>query len=120
MSVMALTTILGSLVMTISWDTHPAFVLLFVAVYLPYELLYLSATLTKVAYGGWVALMVAGIVSTINLVWWWGTKIKSEYTTKEKVGGSINPADSCPRDGVLRKMIIGVHSEELEGGLCRN
>ena len=91
MSVMSLTTILGAIVMIVSWDTHPALVLLFLVIYLPYELLYLSATLTKVASGGWVALMVAGIVSVINLVWWWGSKTKSESTAKEKVsrGGSI-------------------------------
>jgi KUP system potassium uptake protein len=86
MSVMAITTLLAALTMSICWDTHPLLYGVFLLVYLPLELTYLSATLAKMASGGWVSPLVAVIVSTIKLTWWWGSSLKAEHTRRNKVG----------------------------------
>jgi KUP system potassium uptake protein len=52
MTVMTVTTCLLALVMLVTWNAHPLLVLLFLAVYLPLEGAFLSATLVKVSSGG--------------------------------------------------------------------
>jgi K+ transporter len=52
MTVMTVTTCMLALVMLVTWNTHPLLVLLFLAVYLPLEGAFLSATLVKVLSGG--------------------------------------------------------------------
>jgi hypothetical protein len=92
MTVMAITTLLAALTMSICWDTHPLLYGVFLVIYLPLELTYLSATLAKMASGGWVSPLVAVIVSTIKLTWWWGSSLKAQHTRKNKVGGATGSA----------------------------
>jgi K+ transporter len=86
MSVIVVTTLLITLVMLIVWDLHPAWAALWLLVYLPLECAFLSATLVKVVSGGWVALVVAAVVSSINIIWWWGCRVKAMGLRDKQVG----------------------------------
>eukprot|EP00879_Flechtneria_rotunda_P016144 GHRR01016888.1.p1 GENE.GHRR01016888.1~~GHRR01016888.1.p1 ORF type:complete len:883 (+),score=297.21 GHRR01016888.1:1137-3785(+) len=85
MSVMTMTTLLVALVMLMTWNLHPAIVALFLCVYLPLEGACLSATLVKIPSGGWVAILVAVILSSIKLTWWWGSSKRRQYTVNNQV-----------------------------------
>jgi K+ transporter len=69
MTVMTVTTCMLALVMLVTWNTHPLLVLLFLAVYLPLEGAFLSATLVKVSSGGRrMAACVAGAIASADTV----------------------------------------------------
>jgi K+ transporter len=71
MTVMTVTTCMLALVMLVTWNTHPLLVLLFLAVYLPLEGAFLSATLVKVSSGGnvkWQHLLLSDCTSQVVLL----------------------------------------------------
>lgn len=55
------------------------FVALFALVYLVVECAFLAGNVSKIAYGGWLTLLLSAVILFVMLVWWWARKIKNSY-----------------------------------------
>ena len=79
------TDVLISLAMLIVWQTQVLVAITFFLFFAFLDMSYVSANLEKVPHGGWFALMIAGIVFFPSVLWWWGTHIKRQRMTQDKV-----------------------------------
>jgi len=59
--------------------TKPIFIYLYLAVFLTIELSFLFANIQKFPHGGYVALVVAGVLFLVMYVWFRARKIKNRY-----------------------------------------
>jgi len=51
----------------------------FLAIYLVIEIALLVSNGVKIVHGGWLTLVLASILFTIMLCWWWARRIKNQY-----------------------------------------
>ena len=70
-----LNTILFGAVARLLWRTRPALIALGAAVFVTVEIAFFSATLTKIAHGGWVPLAIALCVFVVLVTWRRGREI---------------------------------------------
>ncbi len=63
----------------ISKRVKPGWIYLYLAVYLTIELSFLTANLDKFPHGGFVTLIVGGILFSVMLIWYKARKIKNRY-----------------------------------------
>ena len=75
---MLMTTILFSNFM-VSRRVKPAYIWLFLAVYIPLESLFLFALLQKFTHGGYITVLIGGAMFLIMYVWFKARKIKNRY-----------------------------------------
>lgn len=63
----------------VSKRVHRVLIYLFLAVYLIIEIAFLSANLIKFSHGGYITLLIGGVMFTIMYVWYRSRKIKNRY-----------------------------------------
>lgn len=64
---------------------HFALIIIFLAIYFSIEISFLIANLFKFMHGGWVTILIAGILFVIMFVWYKGRKIKNRLIQFIKV-----------------------------------
>ena len=52
---------------------------LFLLVYLLIEGVFLAGNAAKITHGGWLTILLASMVFTVMLVWWWARRIKNNF-----------------------------------------
>ncbi|KAF4463262.1 potassium uptake [Fusarium albosuccineum] len=78
-----ITTCMVSLVALIIWRIPSAIVLFVFLIFILLDSVYLSAAMNKVPDGGWFALVLSFILSTIFLLWRWGKEQQWEAELKD-------------------------------------
>jgi len=78
-------------------------ILLFLAVYVSLEGSFLVANLQKFWHGGYVSLMIAGVIILIMWVWFRATRIKKKLTEYEKLSDYIEPLKELSKDETIPK-----------------
>jgi KUP system potassium uptake protein len=84
-------------------NVKTVFVVPFVAVFFTIEFSFLTANMFKFMHGGWVTIMIAGIICTVMLVWYNARIIKNKYvqflTIKSffKIISDINKDTTIPK-----------------------
>lgn len=81
----------------------PILIYLFLAVYLTIDVTFLLANLVKFAEGGYIALLVAGLLFGVMYVWSRAGKIKSRYTEFEKIEPNIQLLGELSNDITVPK-----------------
>lgn len=94
---MLMTTILFSYYMY-SHKFNAWFVMLFLIFYLIVETSFLVANLAKFTHGGWVSVLIAGIMAGIMIIWLNANKIKLRLTEYVKIDQYIQPFKELSRD----------------------
>lgn len=74
------------LVMLMVWEINLCAATAFVLFFAFFDGVYLSANLEKVPRGGWYAIVIAGVVTSLSLIWHWGTSKRFQHINKNKVG----------------------------------
>ena len=78
-------------------------ILLFLAVYVTLEGSFLVANLQKFWHGGYVSLIIAGVIVLIMLIWFRATAIKKKLTEYEKLSDYIEPLKELSKDETIPK-----------------
>ncbi|WP_421827044.1 KUP/HAK/KT family potassium transporter [Larkinella sp.] len=94
---MLMTTILFSYYMY-SHKYNAWFVMFFLVFYLLVETSFLIANLAKFTHGGWVSVLIAGIMAGIMIIWLNANKIKLRLTEYVKIDQYIQPFKELSRD----------------------
>ncbi|WP_128543193.1 KUP/HAK/KT family potassium transporter [Larkinella soli] len=94
---MLMTTILFSYYMY-SHKFNAWFVLFFLIFYLFVESSFLIANLAKFTHGGWVSVLIAGIMAGVMIIWLNASKIKLRLTEYVKISQYIQPFKELSRD----------------------
>ncbi|KAG9306759.1 hypothetical protein G9A89_005659 [Geosiphon pyriformis] len=84
-SVMFITTLLLSVVMYVVWRQHILVPITFLLFFGLVDGAFLISSLRKVKDGGWFTLVSGFILATIMFIWKWGTTLRIEYESKNKV-----------------------------------
>jgi len=115
-SVMFITTILTSIVIHVVWQFPIIVSVVFLLIFGTIDVAFLSSTLLKVHNGGWFTLLCGVFISSIMLIWRWGTTLKFQYELNSKTNfETIFDTDSESRDlGSDEKVVINEQSNELE------
>jgi KUP system potassium uptake protein len=82
---MVVTAVLGYLTLRHCWKWHPASAALVMAPFLLIDVIFLGANLLKVHHGGWLPLLVAGLLMLVMITWRKGTTILADKAHKEDV-----------------------------------
>jgi len=87
-TVMVITTVLYSVVIHLVWKKHIAILIGFLLLFLPVDLAFWASNLAKIPTGGWVPLVLAICISSVMIVWTYGTwqvdKSRSDHTSFPK------------------------------------
>ncbi|RAK02594.1 KUP system potassium uptake protein [Larkinella arboricola] len=94
---MLMTTILFSYYMY-SHKFNAWFVMFFLIFYLFVEASFLVANLAKFTHGGWVSVLIAGIMAGIMIIWLNASRIKLRLTEYVKIDQYIQPFKELSRD----------------------
>ncbi|XP_024361335.1 potassium transporter 4 isoform X2 [Physcomitrium patens] len=114
--VMLATTLLMTFVIYVVWQ-HSIFTAgIFFLVFTLVEAVYLSSALFKVKQGGWVALVLAGVIMSIMYVWHYGTIKNYEFDLQNKVSMKWL-LTLGPGLGIVRVPGIGLIYTELLTGV---
>lgn len=93
------TDLLIFIVMLMVWESNFVASAAFLLFFAFFDGTYLSANLEKVPDGGWYAILIAGVVSALSLIWYWGTSKKLTYLFANKVGFPFcTSSTACHRD----------------------
>lgn len=115
-TVMFVTTCLMALVMIIVWKTKLSVSLAFLVLFGSIELLYVSASISKVPEGGWIPLMLSLIFTGIMYIWNYGTTKKHQFDVENTV--SMDRIFSLgPSLGMVRVPGIGLVYTNLVSGV---
>lgn len=71
---------------------------LFLISYLFIESVFLIGNATKFAHGGWLTLLITGLLFTVMLCWWWSRKIKNRFTRFVEIGNYYQLLDELASD----------------------
>ncbi|MGV3558454.1 KUP/HAK/KT family potassium transporter [Larkinella arboricola] len=94
---MLMTTILFSYYMY-SHKFNAWFVMFFLIFYLFVEASFLVANLAKFTHGGWVSVLIAGVMAGIMIIWLNASRIKLRLTEYVKIDQYIQPFKELSRD----------------------
>ncbi|KAL6200365.1 hypothetical protein ACLB2K_030147 [Fragaria x ananassa] len=115
-SVMFVTTCLMALVMIIVWKERVVTALAFLLFFGSIELIYISASVTKIPEGGWIPVLMSLVFMSVMYTWNYGTMMKHQFDVENKV--SINRiVCSGPSLGMVRVPGIGVVYTNLVTGV---
>lgn len=78
-----------------------AIALIFGGVFLPVELLFLYANLHKVPEGGWIALLLGGMVAAIMTIWLLGEKIKARFADWVDIDPYLEKINAIRQDEMI-------------------
>ncbi|XP_015874574.3 potassium transporter 1 isoform X2 [Ziziphus jujuba] len=115
-TVMFVTTCLMALVMTIVWKKNIITSISFLVFFGSIELLYISASISKVPEGGWIPLVLSLVFMGVMYIWNYGTRKKHQFDEENKV--SVNRIVCLgPSLGMVRVPGIGVVYTNLVNGV---
>lgn len=115
-SVMFVTTCLMALVMIIVWKERVVTALAFLLFFGSIELIYISASVTKIPEGGWIPVLMSLVFMAVMYTWNYGTMMKHQFDVENKV--SINRIVCLgPSLGMVRVPGIGVVYTNLVTGV---
>jgi len=87
----------------ISMRSRPLFIYLYLFVYLSIELGFLSANLNKFPHGGYVTLIVGGVLFLIMYIWFKSRKIKNRYVEFVRLENYIPKIQELSNDKSVAK-----------------
>ncbi|KAM7258797.1 hypothetical protein ACFE04_014538 [Oxalis oulophora] len=115
-SVMFVTTCLMALVMVIVWKKSITTAVTFLLFFGSIELLYISASVSKVLEGGWIPITLSLIFLSVMYIWNYGTMKKHEFDVENKV--SVDRIVSLgPSIGMVRVPGVGLVYTNLVSGV---
>ncbi|KAK9707358.1 hypothetical protein RND81_07G192100 [Saponaria officinalis] len=114
--VMLVSTALVTLVMLLIWQTNIFLALAFPVIFGTIELVYLSATLSKVLEGGWVPLAFAFFMLLVMYTWNYGSVLKYRSEVRNKLSVDVME-DLGSMLGTVRVPGIGLMYNELVQGV---
>ncbi|MXN91414.1 potassium transporter Kup [Flavobacterium sp. Sd200] len=82
---------------------NPIFILSVIAVYFAIEFSFLVANMSKFHHGGYVSLIIAGLLAIIMGVWFTAKRIRSEYTEFTKIENYKNVLAELSNDTSIPK-----------------
>lgn len=82
---------------------HPAFIIAVITVYLVIEISFFIANLDKFHQGGYVSVIITGVLSLIMAVWYTAKQIRSEYTEFTKIDNYKNVLSELSNDMSIPK-----------------
>jgi KUP system potassium uptake protein len=82
---MVVTGIMGFIVIWKAWQWHPLAAAALIAPFLLLDLTFLSANLLKVFEGGWVPLVLGGVVMLLMITWRRGSAILQQKSYKQEI-----------------------------------
>jgi KUP system potassium uptake protein len=82
---MVVTAIMGFIVIWKAWQWHPLAAAALIAPFLVLDLTFLSANLLKVFEGGWVPLVLGGVVMLLMLTWRRGSRLLQQKSYKQEI-----------------------------------
>jgi len=75
----------------------------FVAIYLFIEGSFLIANLNKFLHGGWVTILIGGLLFVVMYIWYRGRNLKNRFTEFEKIDPYINTFRDLKEDSSIPK-----------------
>ncbi|KAL5580699.1 hypothetical protein UlMin_013141 [Ulmus minor] len=115
-TVMFVTTCLMALVVIIVWKKNMIISLAFLVFFGSIELLYISASISKVPEGGWIPIVLSLIFMAVMYIWNYGTLKKHQFDVENKV--SMDRIVSMgPSLGMVRVPGIGLVYTNLVSGV---
>ncbi|KAK9940816.1 hypothetical protein M0R45_017457 [Rubus argutus] len=115
-SVMFVTTCLMALVIIIVWKGRVINALAFLLFFGSIELIYISASVTKIPEGGWIPILLSLVFMGVMYIWNYGTMMKHQFDVENKV--SINRIVCLgPSLGMVRVPGIGLVYTNLVTGV---
>lgn len=114
--VMLVSTTLVTLVMLLIWQKNIFLALCFPLVFGTIELIYLSATLSKILEGGWLPLAFASCFLCVMYTWNYGSVLKYQSEVREKISMDFM-LDLGSTLGTVRVPGIGLLYNELVQGV---
>ena len=77
---------------------NPIFTFLCLVTYLTIETSFLVANLSKFTHGGWITLLIASVLITVMLVWYYARKIRNRYVEFVKLADHLPILEDLSRD----------------------
>ena len=77
---------------------NPIFTFLCLTTYLTIETAFLIANLSKFTHGGWITLMIASVLITVMMVWYFARKIRNRYVEFVKLADHLPILEDLSRD----------------------
>jgi KUP system potassium uptake protein len=74
------------------------FIWSFVVIYLFIEIAFLIAQMEKFTKGGWISLMIAAILTSVMLIWYYARKIRNRYVEFVKLADYLPVLEDLSRD----------------------
>ncbi len=99
---MIMTTILFANYMVLH-RVKPVLIYIFLGFYLTVEVAYLAALLDKFTHGGYITIMIGGVLFSIMYVWYRARKIKNRYVEFVRVEEYIPKLEELSNDGTVPK-----------------
>ncbi len=99
---MTMTTILFANYMVLH-RVKPIFIYLFLASYFIVEIAYLIALMDKFVHGGYITLMIGGLLFSVMFVWYRARKIKNRYVEFVRVEEYIPKLEELSNDATVPK-----------------
>jgi KUP system potassium uptake protein len=87
----------------VSRRVHPAFIWLFLFVYLSIETAFLIANLDKFPHGGFVTLLIGGALFAVMYIWFRARKIKNRYVEFVRVEEYVPKLEELSNDNSVPK-----------------
>jgi KUP system potassium uptake protein len=81
----------------------PYAIIAIILIYFTIEFSFLIANISKFSHGGYVSLIIAGLLATIMAVWYTAKKIRSEYTEFTKIDNYKNVLSELSNDMSIPK-----------------
>jgi len=99
----------------------PIWIYIFLGFYLTVEVSFLIALLQKFLHGGYITLMLAGLMFAVMYIWYRSRKIKNRYIEFVRLADYIPQIEELSRDKTIPKfsthlvyMTSSVHHKEIE------
>ncbi len=99
---MTMTTILFANYMVLH-RVKPVLIYLFLAAYLILEIAYLIALMDKFVHGGYITLMIGGLLFTVMYVWYRARKIKNRYVEFVRIDEYVPKLEELSNDNTVPK-----------------
>lgn len=99
---MTMTTILFANYMVLH-RVRPGLIYLFLSAYLIVEISYLIALMDKFIHGGYITLMIGGLLFTIMYVWYRARKIKNRYVEFVRIDEYVPKLEELSNDNTVPK-----------------
>jgi len=77
---------------------NPIFIFVTVAMYTIIEFSFLIANLSKFTHGGWITLLIASVLISVMLIWYYARKIRNRYVEFVKLADYLPVLEDLSRD----------------------